>query len=171
MNWLKNTVVLTSLVIPMSLHTVSAAEAPASKPTPFKSTLGATDRVTYDNTIGELVKAQCSECHGSDSPTMEEFKKDPEKYKKDKIGPRADSYESLMVMVNGSDTGALMRRLDDGTHTKDGKPGNMYKKLGEDEAERAANLALFKRWIGGWSLKKAKEITEEELKAILAPQS
>lgn len=130
-----------------------------------------TARVTYDNTIRQLIDKRCSECHGNDAPSMEEFKKDQEGYKTKKLGPRADTYENLMVMVNGSDTGAVMRRLDDGANTKDKQPGNMYKHLGKDDAERAANLALFKSWIGGWSLKRAKDITEDERKAVLAPKS
>ncbi len=81
-----------------------------------------------------------------------------------------DTYENLMIFVNGPDTGALMRRLDDGTHTKKGKPGNMYEMLGEDPAERAANLTIFKRWVGGWTLKRASFITDAERAAIRAPQ-
>jgi len=130
----------------------------------------AADAVTYENGIRQLIEKRCAECHGSDSPTMAEFKLDEEKYKKDKLGPRMDSYEGLMVMVNGSDTGAVMRRLDDGANTKDGKPGNMYKQLGKTDEERAANLALFKGWIGGWTLKRAKDISEDERKAILVPR-
>ena len=41
-------------------------------------------------------------------------------------GPKMDSYKNLIIMVNGTDSGALMRRLDDGKSAKDGKPGNMY---------------------------------------------
>lgn len=130
----------------------------------------AADAVTYENTISQLVKDRCSECHGDDAPTMAEFKANEEKYKQDKLGPRMDTYESLMVMVSGSDTGAVMRRLDDGSNTKDGKPGNMHKRLGKTDEERAANLALFKAWIGGWTLKRAKDISEDERKAILAPR-
>lgn len=129
------------------------------------------ERVTYENTIRALVDKRCSECHGSDAPGMEEFKKDQEGYKAKKLGPRMDSYAHLMVLVSGSDTGALMRRLDDGANTKDGKPGNMHKHLGSDDAQRAANLALFKRWVGSWNLKRAKEISEEERKAVLAPMN
>jgi hypothetical protein len=128
------------------------------------------DAVTYENGISQLVKERCSECHGTDAPTMAEFKADQEKFKKDKLGPRMDTYENLMVMVNGSDTGAVMRRLDDGANSKDGKPGNMYKHLGKTDEARAAGLAMFKNWIGGWSLKKAKDISEDERKAILAPR-
>ena len=47
-----------------------------------------------------------------------------------------------------------MRRLDDGSGSADKKPGNMYKYLGETDAERAANLNLVKAWLGegGWNL-------------------
>lgn len=128
-------------------------------------------RVTYDNTIRHIVDTRCSDCHGTTAPSMEEFKKDQDGYKDKSLGPRMDTYENLMVMVNGSDTGAIMRRLDDGANTKDNKPGNMYRYLGGNDAERAANLALFKRWIGGWTLKRSKDITDEERKGILAPRS
>lgn len=126
--------------------------------------------VTYGNGIAKLIEDRCSECHGSDAPTIDEYHADKERYKKEKLGPRMDTYENLMVMVNGSATGAVMRRLDDGANTKDGKPGNMYKHLGKTDEERAANQAKFKSWIGGWSLKKSAEITEDERKAILAPR-
>jgi len=128
-------------------------------------------KVTYDNTIRKIVDARCLSCHGKDAPSMEEFKKDEAGYKAKSLGPRMDTYENLMVMVNGSDTGAIMRRLDDGANTKDNKPGNMHQHLGSNDAERAANLALFKSWIGGWTLKRAKDITEDEKKGILAPRS
>jgi mono/diheme cytochrome c family protein len=128
------------------------------------------ERVTYANRIRALVEKQCGECHGPKSPTMAEFDKDKERYKKEDLGPRYDTYENLLVVVNGSDTGALMRRLDDGTNTKDGKPGNMNKHLGDDDAQRKASLALFKRWVGGWTLKRSAEISEAERKAILAPK-
>ena len=38
------------------------------------------DDVTYRKDIQPLIKAQCSECHGSDSPTLAEFLLDQEKY-------------------------------------------------------------------------------------------
>jgi mono/diheme cytochrome c family protein len=130
-----------------------------------------TTKVTYDNTIRHVVDKHCSQCHGSDAPSMEEFKKDEAGYKAKKSGPRMDSYDNLMVMVNGSDTGAIMRRLDDGANSKENKPGNMYQYLGKDDAERAANLRLFKQWVGSWNLKRAKDISEEERKGVLAPRS
>ncbi|HWS02816.1 MAG TPA: hypothetical protein VN448_05410 [Gammaproteobacteria bacterium] len=47
----------------------------------------------------------------------------------------------------------------------------MYTYLGKDDAQRAANLALFKSWIGSWNLKRAKDMTEEERKGVIAPRS
>lgn len=79
-----------------------------------------------------------------------------------------DSYENLLIFVNGKETGALMRRLDDGINAKNGKPGNMYQTLGETDIERAENLKLIKKWVGGWTLKRKGEILEAELKAIKA---
>jgi hypothetical protein len=75
-----------------------------------------------------------------------------------------------MVVVKGSEAGALMRRLDDGKNTKDGKPGNMHLNLGGTDAERAANLELFRKWIGNWTLKRRKDLGKEELEAIKAPE-
>lgn len=140
----------------------TACSRPLSAPAP--------ERVTYENTIRALVAARCADCHGPESPTLADFKKDKKKYQDEETGPRMDTYENLTVFVNGADTGALMRRLDDGTNTKDGKPGNMNEHLGKTPAERAANLALFKRWVGGWSLKRAKEMSPEERAAVLAPR-
>lgn len=130
----------------------------------------AAETVTYEKDIKGIVAKQCLSCHGSDAPTMEVFKKDEEGYKKKMKGPRYDSYANLMVVVKGSDAGALMRRLDDGKNTKDGKPGNMYTYLGSTDAQRSANLETFKKWVGSWSLKRRKELSTQELDAIKAPE-
>lgn len=110
--------------------------------------------VTYRNEIRPLIKAQCAECHGEDSPTLADFLLDQEKFKKAKQGPRTNSYADLLQLVGWPDPGALMRRLDDGSNSADKKPGNMYKHLGETEAERAANFKLIKAWVGddAWNL-------------------
>jgi hypothetical protein len=128
--------------------------------------------VTYTNTIGPLTAERCWKCHGEGSPTLAEFDKDVEGWKKKNRGPRMDSYERLTGFVNGEDAGAVMRRLDDGTNTRDGQPGNMYVNLGDSDAERAANLALFKQWVGeaGWILKNNEEWTEAERKAVHVPR-
>ena len=124
--------------------------------------------VTYEKDVKKIISERCLSCHGSDAPTMEAYKKDQEGFKKAMKGPRMDTYANLMIMVNGSDTGALMRRLDDGKGTKDGKPGNMYGYFGSSKDEQAANLQVIKEWIGGWTLKRKKDIMEAELKAIKA---
>jgi hypothetical protein len=128
----------------------------------------AKDAVTYEKDVKKIIAARCLMCHGSNSPTIEEFKKDEKGFKAKMKGPRMDTYSNLMIFINGSDTGALMRRLDDGKNTKDGKPGNMYSKLGGTEEERAANFRLIKEWVGSWTLKKSKDITKDELAAIKA---
>lgn len=127
--------------------------------------------VSYRKDMAPLVKAQCAECHGSTAPTLAEFKLDEEKYKKAKEGPRTDTYEHLVALVAYPDTGALMRRLDDGSNTADKKPGNMYKHLGETDAERTAALKLIKAWVGegAWNLNRWGQrgdvpgITKEQL--------
>jgi len=124
--------------------------------------------VTYEKDIKKIISGGCLSCHGSDSPTIEEFGKDKEGFKQKMKGPRMDTYENLMIFVNGKDTGALMRRLDDGKNTKDGKPGNMFNFLGKTEQERAMNLELIKEWISGWTLKRKAEMTDVDLKAIKA---
>jgi hypothetical protein len=110
--------------------------------------------VTYTKDIAPIMKENCSECHGASSPIFKEFKKQEEKFTKEKVGPRMDSYPELITYVGWPETGAIMRRLDDGKASPGGKPGNMYRYLGGDEQERQKNLAVFKAWVGegGWNL-------------------
>lgn len=118
--------------------------------------------VTYRKDVAPMLQKYCAECHSekAESPSMAEFKLDEEKYKKAKVGPRSDTYEHLLQLVNGNSTGAFMRRLDDGTSPyAGGKPGNMYLYLCEKDnkdnnAECAANLKVLKAWVGegGWNL-------------------
>jgi mono/diheme cytochrome c family protein len=130
------------------------------------------DSITYENTVKKLFAERCANCHSSakGAPSMEEFEKDKTGYAKKFKGPKMDDYPSTVVMVNGTDAGALMRRLDDGTNTKDGKPGNMYNYLGKDARERAERLQKVKQWVGSWSLKRRNELSDAELKAITAPE-
>lgn len=113
----------------------------------------ATD-VTYRNDIRPLIKAQCGECHGDGAPSLQEFLLDQEKFKKEKLGPRTDAYADLVQLIGWPDSGAFMRRLDDGSNSAEKKPGNMYKRLGSNDAERAANLKVIKAWVGedAWNL-------------------
>lgn len=126
------------------------------------------EAVTYEKDIKGIIARQCILCHDAKSPAMEEFARDKAGFTMKMKGPRLDTYENLMVMVKGSDAGALMRRLDDGKNTKDGKHGNMYLFLAITDAERAANLEIFKKWIGNWTLKRRKELSKEELEGIKA---
>ena len=123
---------------------------------------------TYEKDVRPIISAKCYSCHGSDSPTIAEFEQNKEYYEAMSKGPRWDSYENLLIVVNGKETGALMRRLDDGANTADGKPGNMYVFLGGSDAERAENLAIIKEWVGHWKLERRPDWTEEDLKAVLA---
>jgi len=126
--------------------------------------------IGYEKTIRPFMAERCFACHGPASPSHHEFDKDMARYKKESKGPRMTSYEEIMVFVNGADAGALMRRLDDGKNTKDGKPGNMYVNLGASDAERAANLAMFKQWTGVWSLKFSRAWTAKDRQAVKAPR-
>jgi len=125
------------------------------------------DDVTYRKHIRPLWEQQCAACHGDSSPYLADFKENKKKYMEESKGPRMDSYGDLVTYVGWPDSGALMRRLDDGKNAN-GKPGNMYEYLGADEAERQKNLALFKAWVGenGWVLKRFKDQTKDELSMI-----
>lgn len=117
--------------------------------------------VSYRNDVAPLLQAQCADCHfaAAGAPTLQEFDLAKEKYTKDKTGPRLDTYENLLILIAYPDSGAFMRRLDDGSSPlAGGKPGNMYKHLGETDAERAKNLATLKAWVGdgGWNLNRWK---------------
>jgi mono/diheme cytochrome c family protein len=126
--------------------------------------------VTYENTVKKIIAERCAACHISGAPSMAEFQANKASWEKKFKGPKMDNYANLVVMVNGSDAGALMRRLDDGKSTKDGKPGNMHNYLGKDSNERAERLAKMKQWVGSWSLKRRKDLSDAELAAITAPQ-
>ncbi len=117
--------------------------------------------VTYRKDVEPMMKKNCKECHAApDAPSYAEFKLDEEKWKKAKVGARLDTYDHLVLLVAYPATGAFMRRLDDGSNEwGGGKPGNMYKYLGETDTERKANLALLKSWVGegGWNLNRMSE--------------
>ena len=124
--------------------------------------------MTYEKDVKPIIAKRCLSCHGSTAPTIEEFNENKEGFKQKNKGPKMDTYDDLMIFVNGKDTGAFMRRLDDGKNTKDGNAGNMYMSLGGTDAERAENLLVIKKWIGGWTLKRSAEMTDAEKKAIKA---
>ncbi|HSH13163.1 MAG TPA: hypothetical protein VLA15_05425 [Desulfurivibrionaceae bacterium] len=125
------------------------------------------DETTYRNQIQPLFEAKCSPCHGGDAaPEHAAFKEKKEHWLAQGKGMRMDTYSHLVGYTAWPDTGALMRRLDDGQGQPGGKPGNMYLHLGDTEEERQRNLGTFKAWVGNWTLKRWKEISKEELNAI-----
>jgi mono/diheme cytochrome c family protein len=134
---------------------------------------GLAQDVTYRKDIKPLVEAKCAGCHGSTSPSLAEFQLDQKKYTAAMKGPRIDTYADLLALIGWPDTGAIMRRLDDGK-SAGGKPGNMYAYLGTSDEERQKNLQTFKRWIGAdaWVLNRFKArgdvpgITKEQLEKI-----
>lgn len=129
----------------------------------LSSAVAQASEVTYRENIKPIFDARCASCHGETAPEYKAFKLDKEKYVADGMGPRMDSYTYLVYFTGWPDTGALMRRLDDA------KPGNMYQHLGDSEQERQQNLAQFKAWVGGWTLKRFKDITKEEIEAVKVP--
>jgi hypothetical protein len=130
--------------------------------------------VTYRGQIRPLWEDKCGACHGADAPFYGDFKEAKDDFVAQDLGPRMDSYAELIYFIGWPDTGAIMRRLDDGKNHADGKPGNMYQYLGDDEPERQKNLKLFKAWVGdsAWNLKRwstrgeVPGITKEELDAL-----
>ena len=119
----------------------------------------AAKEVTYRKDIKPVVEAKCAGCHGPSAPSLAEFKLDEKKYVTTMKGPRVDTYEHLATMIAWPDTGAIMRRLDDGKNPlAGGKPGNMYQYLGATEEERQKNLQVFKAWVGkdAWVLNRLK---------------
>ena len=130
---------------------------------------------TYRKDIRPIIEQKCIGCHGPAAPSLAEFKLDEKKYVATMKGPRVDTYEHLVSLVGWPDTGAIMRRLDDGKNPlAGGKPGNMYQYLGSTDEERQKNLEAFKAWVGkdAWVLNRFKErgkvpgISKEALEKI-----
>lgn len=144
-------------MILLSTASVSAQDSSESK-APGENT-----SVTYTGKIQPLFLEKCVGCHGEASPEHKQFKKDKEGYKARDLGPRMDTYTYLISFISWPDTGAVMRRLDDGKNSPEGAQGNMYQYLGDSEQERQANLQLFKEWIGNWSTKRWKDTSKAEI--------
>ena len=133
------------------------------------------DDVSYRKDIRPLMEQKCFACHGASSPYLGDFKEDTKKFEAMLKGPRMDTYADLIFYVGWPDTGAIMRRLDDGKNAG-GKPGNMYQYLGSADEERQKNLNLFKEWVGkdAWKLNRWKAkgdvpaITKEDMDKIKA---
>jgi len=140
------------------------------------SIAGIAAEVTYRKDIKPLWEQKCAVCHGASAPYSGDFDEDPKKFEALLKGPRMDTYADLVAFVVWPDTGAIMRRLDDGKSTSDGKPGNMYQNLGATEEERQKNLKLFTEWVGkdAWKLNrweargKVPAITKQDMDKIKA---
>lgn len=135
---------------------------------------GFAGEVTYRKDIRPLWVQRCAQCHGAEAPYLGDFEDNKKKFEAALLGPRMDNYADLVFFVGWPDTGAIMRRLDDGRNTSDGKPGNMYTHFGDRDEERQKNLELFKQWVGkdAWKLNRWKTrgkvpaITKEDLDRI-----
>lgn len=134
--------------------------------TALLATLAQADEISWSNSISHIFEKQCIACHGSEAPEYAVFKKDKDAWLKKGSGMRMETYSHLVSFVGWPNTGAVMRRLDDGKGTKEGKSGNMYQHLGATEEERQKNLGLFKSWVGNWSLKRLPETSKEDLNGI-----
>ena len=141
----------------------------------FGAGSAAAQDITYRKDIAPLWHAKCSVCHNDSAPERADFILDEKGFEAKLKGPRMDTYERFIAFIAWPDTGALMRRLDDGTSPNaGGKPGNMYQNLGSTDAERAANLKIFKAWIGegAWNLnrwekrKDVAAVTKDQLDKI-----
>ena len=133
----------------------------------LNTTLAISADVTYTGQIKPLFNAKCVTCHGAESaPEHKAFKMDKEKWLAKGQGMRMDTFSHLIGYIGWPDSGAIMRRLDDGAGKEGKQPGNMYQYLGDDEAERQSNLALFKAWVGNWNLKKFDALSKEDLDGI-----
>jgi hypothetical protein len=128
---------------------------------------GGASTVNYREHIQPLLATRCGLCHGANAaPTIHAFDENPNAWLAQGKGMRMDTYSHLVAYIVWPDTGALMRRLDDGKNTSDGKAGNMYIYLGTTEQERQHNLQLMKNWVGNWNLKRWNEISKEEIDSL-----
>ena len=130
--------------------------------------------LTWRKDIQPVMQAHCSACHGANAPVYEDWNLDRDKWTKQSVGPRMDTYATFMRHVVWPATGSVMRRLDDGKGAPGGKPGNMHEFLGGTNEERAKNLQTFKAWLGdgAWNLNRWETrgnvpgITKEQLDKI-----
>jgi len=129
----------------------------------FWTSISMAQDVKYRTHVKQIFDAKCLRCHGPTVPEYEQFNTEKDTWIKQGLGMKMDSYRQLMSFVVWPNTGAVMRRLDDGKNTKDGKPGNMYQYLGSTEEEKEKNFASFNQWVGFWTLKRLPELTNEEI--------
>jgi hypothetical protein len=130
--------------------------------------------LTWQKDIQPIIAAKCAGCHGPNQPGFADW--NVQRVKNKSLAPQLVTYAYFMNHVVWPETGAVMRRLDDGKGAGGGKPGNMYAFLGADDTERAKNLQTIKTWLGegAWNLNRWKKrgdtpgITKEQLEKIKA---
>ena len=128
---------------------------------------------TWRDDVKPIVEVRCAGCHGADAPEFNDWMLLGNDKRKT-VAPRMDSYPAFMSYVVWPATGAMMRRLDDGTSA--GKAGNMYVHLGDDDQARAKNFKIIKTWLGdgAWNLnrwgqrKDVPGVTKAQLENIKA---
>jgi hypothetical protein len=139
----------------------------------FAASADAND-LTWRKDIQPIIAARCAGCHGDSQPGFAEW--NVARVKDKDLAPRLDTYAYFMNHVVWPETGAIMRRLDDGRGSPGAKPGNMYEYLGDNDVERARNLQTLKAWLGdgAWNLNRWKKrgdtpaISKEQLERIKA---
>jgi len=130
--------------------------------------------LTWRKDIQPIVTAKCAGCHGTNQPGFADW--NVQRVSNKSLAPQLVTYPFFMNHVVWPETGAIMRRLDDGKDAAGAKPGNMYVYLGADDAERAKNLHTIKAWLGegAWNLNRWQKrgdtpgITKEQLDKIKA---
>ena len=130
--------------------------------------------LTWRKDVEPIIKAMCADCHGASQPGFADWNE--QRVKDPKLAPRLDTYPLFMNHVVWPETGAIMRRLDDGKSPSGGKPGNMNRYLGSNDAERTKNLQTIKTWLGdgAWNLNRWEKrgdtpaISKEQLDKIKA---
>jgi len=75
--------------------------------------------VKYRTHIKKVFDDKCLVCHGPTTPEYEQFNAEKDKWIKQGLGMKMDSFRQLANFVLWPNTGALMRRLDDGKNVKD----------------------------------------------------
>jgi len=130
--------------------------------------------LTWRKDIQPIIAAKCAACHGATLPGFAEW--NVQRVNDKNLAPQLVTYAYFMNHVIWPETGAIMRRLDDGKASPGGKPGNMYVFLGSTDAERAKNLETIKAWLGegAWNLNRWQKrgdtpaISKEQLDKIKA---
>jgi hypothetical protein len=129
---------------------------------------------TWRKDVAPIVASRCGGCHGASAPEFNDWMLLGDA-KRETVPPRMDTYPHFMSYVVWPATGAVMRRLDDGK-ASGGTPGNMYRFLGANDAERAKNLKIIKDWLGdgAWNLNRwnarngVPGVSKEQLEKIKA---